>query len=213
MELPLFPLHVVLFPGRPLPLHVFELRYRLLLDHCLATDRALGVVAIRNGRETGAVPDTYRVGTVAHIEAVERMPDGRANIATRGTKRFRIEHMLEGTDYPTAEVTLLEDRPAGPEELACAQQLRRLLLPYLARLGAPRELLQCLPREPEQLAYLAAAAVQIEVPRQQRLLELDATGQRIAATLELLRQEAGLVRHLGAVGSLRPPGPGGAELN
>ncbi len=214
MELPLFPLHVVLFPGRQLPLHLFEMRYREMLTDCRGGQNRFGVVAIRAGRaEGGAKVDLFKVGTVAQIEHVAELPDGRFNIVTRGTQRFRVLQLLDGTPYLRAEVELLSDGPAGPEEAARARQLRELLLPYLASLGAPDELLERVPSEPNGLAYLAAAAVQVEVPEQQRLLELESTGRRLEATLRMLRREASLMRHFGTVGSLLPPGPGGADLN
>jgi len=214
MELPLFPLHLVLFPGRQLPLHIFESRYRRMIEDCLEGPRRFGVVAIRAGSsEGGGRPELHTVGTVAEIEQVAALPDGRSDIVTRGTQRFRITQVLAPAPYLRAEVELLEDSPGGAEELARARQLRELLLPYLAMLGAPDELLERVPSDPNGLAYLAAAAAQVEVPEQQRVLELDSTAARLQATLRLLRREAGLMKHFGTVGSLRPPGPGGAELN
>jgi Lon protease-like protein len=214
MDVPLFPLHLVLFPGRQLPLHVFEPRYRQMLDDCLHGEQRFGVVAIKAGQAEGnGKVDFFAVGTVAQIEQVTQMPDGRSNVVTRGTQRFRVLKTLPGMPYLRADVELLEDGPAGPQEAARARQLRELLLPYLASLGAPDELLARVPDDPDGLAYLAAAAVQVEVPEQQRLLELDTTGRRLEVTLRMLRREANLMKHFGTVGSLLPPGPGGADLN
>lgn len=213
MELALFPLHVVLFPGRPLPLHIFEPRYCRLLDDCLASDRCFGVVAIRAGREVGAGCELFDVGTVARIESVSMLADGRADIATRGVQRFRILELLAPSPYPRARVELLEDPPASASDRERARGLRALLVPYLTGLGAPEELLERLPADPNGLAYLAASAVQVELVDQQRLLECDSTARRLEATLAMLRRETSLMRHFGTVASLRPPGPGGAELN
>lgn len=213
MELPLFPLHLVLFPGRPLPLHIFEPRYRCMLRDCLAGDRRFGVLAIRAGRAAGSDTEIFEVGTVAEIEAVEEQPDGRSDIFTRGVQRFRLLRLVPGTPYLKGDVELLEEHSAADGEGIQAKQLRELLLCYLAGLGAPRELLERVPNDPNELAYLAAAAVQVEIPEQQRLLELDSTACRLEATLRMVRRETGLMRHLGTVGSLRPPGPGGADLN
>ena len=219
MELPLFPLHVVLFPGRPLPLHLFEPRYRRMLQDCLEGDGHFGVVAIRSGREVGVPAEIHEVGTVAKIQSVKELPDGRYDIVTRGTERFRLRRLLQPgeqngqTPYLRGEVELLPELPVDAAEAPRATQLRGLLGPYLLGLGAPEELIERLPAAPAQLAYLAAAAVQVEVPEQQRLLELGSTVERLDATLALLRREAGLMRHFGTVGSLRPAGPGGPELN
>lgn len=213
MELPLFPLHAVLFPGRPLPLHVFERRYRVMLRHCMDTDRRFGVVAIRAGREVGAVPEIFEVGTVAEIESVTTLADGRSDIAARGVRRFRVRELLDGTPYLRARVEELVDGTLCESDRHLAGQLRELLMPYLRGLGAPDEMLACLPQAPDRLAYLAAAAVQCGLREHQELLELDDTGQRLRATLDMLRRETGLMRHLGAVGLLRPHGPNGADLN
>jgi Lon protease-like protein len=213
MQLPLFPLHLVLFPGRPLPLHIFEPRYRQMLRDCLEGDRRFGVVAIRAGREVGPDAEVFEVGTVTKIESVEQLPDGRSDVFTRGVQRFRLLGLVPGTPYLQGEVELLDEPETSGEDCIQAKQLRELLLCYLKGLGAPGELLERLPTDPNELAYLAGAAVQVEVPELQRLLELDSVGLRLEATLRMLRRETGLMRHLGTVGSLRPPGPGGVELN
>lgn len=213
MEMPLFPLHLVLFPGRQLPLHLFELRYRRMLVDCLAADRRFGVVAIQSGREVGDPADIFRVGTVAQIEQVAELPDGRYDVLTRGTARFRVLDLLPGTPYLRAEVELLEDPPADLAAVDRALRLRELLVPYLAALGAPLELLERLPTDAVELTYLAAAAAQVEVPEQQSLLELDTPGGRLEAIMRLLKRESGLRKHFGTVGSLRPSGRGGADLN
>lgn len=212
MELPLFPLHVVLFPGRPLPIHVFEDRYRQMLADCLGGDQRIGIVAIRQGSEVACSPDVFDVGTVAEIESVTALADGRSDITTRGVQRFRIVEVTDELPYLRARVELLHDVPPnGNGRLIGA--VHELLHPYLASLGAPEELLSCLPNEPDRLAYLAASAVQVDLREHQRLLELDRTDERLAATLEMLRRETRLMRHLGTVGLLRPPGPNGADLN
>lgn len=214
MELPLFPLHTVLFPGRPLPLHVFEQRYRDLLRDCMDGDRRFGVVAIRSGQEAGGDADLFTVGTIAEIEHVEPLPDGRANIVTRGLQRFRIETLLPGTAYLRAKAKPLDDVP--PEDADAggrAGAVRRLLMLYLEALGAPRQMLDRVPTAPEALAWLAASTLQVELPELQRLLEMDNCSARLEQTLRVLRREANILRHFGTVASLRPAGPGGAELN
>lgn len=213
MELPLFPLHTVLFPGRPLPLHVFEPRYRQLLADCLAGDRRFGVVAIRAGAEVGDVADVFDIGTVTAITGVDTLEDGRSNITTRGVERFRIDALIGDGPYLRGRVEPLADGLPDEDDREAAAHLRRLLLPYLAVLGAPDELLARVPHSPDKLCWLAASALQVELPEQQRLLELDRCSDRLAATLDLLRRESRLTRHFGSVGSLKPVGPCGADLN
>ncbi|HVM18799.1 MAG TPA: LON peptidase substrate-binding domain-containing protein [Egibacteraceae bacterium] len=213
MELPLFPLHTVLFPGRPLPLHVFEQRYRDMLRDCLASDGRFGVVAIRSGREVGDDAELFDVGTIGEVEQVEQLEDGRANVVIRGVERFRIGRVLTDRSYLRALAEPLAERPLCRRDLNHAQALRNLLVRYLGALGAPRQMLEQLPTAPQRLVWLAASTLQVELPELQRLLEIDDTGQRLAATLQMLRRESSIARHFGTVASLRPAGPGGADLN
>src|SRR5438445_13035426 len=87
--LPLFPLNVVLFPHMPLPLHVFEPRYRQMIGDCLEEGHSFGVVAIEEGSESGpATP--YDVGTLAKIVRIDRLDDGRMNLLVMGAARFDV---------------------------------------------------------------------------------------------------------------------------
>ena len=226
MDLPLFPLHLVLFPGRPLPLHLFEPRYRQMLRDCLDDGGRFGVVAIRSGREVGTdwrvaeappqedeVSVIHRVGTVTEIKTVAERPDGRFDIITRGCGRFRILQAMHDRPYLHAEVEELDDSTVEEVDRTAARELREVLIPYLIHLGVPPEFCSNLPEDPVQLSYAAASALQVEVPVQQRLLELPGCAPRLREASRIIRRESGLSRHLGAVGSFRPPGPGGAQLN
>jgi Lon protease-like protein len=211
--LPLFPLHVVLFPGRPLPLHVFEPRYRQLLDDCLADDWRFGVVAIRYGRAERGAADVYDVGTVAEIIRVEGLDDGRSNIVTRGAERFRITRLLGDRPYLRAEVTLLDEQSADPSLAPFTAVLRKHLQAYLCDMGAGEKWVGRLPVNPAQLAWLAACAAELHLSEQQQLLEIDCLAARLRTTIKLLRREHHLLRRLGHVTVLRPPGPAGITLN
>jgi Lon protease-like protein len=211
--LPLFPLHVVLFPGRPLPLHVFEPRYRELLDDCLAGDRRFGVVAIRYGRAERGASDVYDVGTVAEIVRVERLDDGRSNIVTCGAERFRITRLLRDRPYLSAEVTLLDEQSANPSLAPFTVLLRNDLQAFLCEMGAGERWAGRLPANPAQLAWLAACAAELQLSEQQHLLEIDCLAARLKTTIKLLRREHHLLRRLGHVAVLRPAGPTGVTLN
>lgn len=212
MEVPLFPLRLVLFPGRQLPLHLFEDRYLQMLSDLLEGDRRFGVIAIRDGNDVDPLPEVHRVGCLAEVQQVTRLPDGRADIVARGIQRFRLDHRHPPDPYQRASISLLEDADDGADPRRVAA-LREALRPYLTQLGAPEELASQLPDSPDHLAWLAAAAAQVEISEQQALLELDSTRERVDETLALLRRESSLMRHFGSVGSLRPPNPDGAELN
>lgn len=119
IELPLFPLHMVLCPGVALPLHVFEERYRAMVARCLREGSPFGVVLIRDGREVGGGPaSSAAVGTVAEIREASRFSDGRYELLVVGTRRFRIESVAVGPEpYLVGTVELLDD-PVGETEAA-----------------------------------------------------------------------------------------------
>jgi Lon protease-like protein len=134
MQLPLFPLHAVLCPGVALPLHIFEDRYRLMIDRCIERMEPFGVVLIREGRETGRLDGRLAdVGTTALIRQAGRTDDGRMNIMTVGGRRFRIAGLDEHTEpYLLGNVEML-DEPLGDEQAAhqFAARVSRRFLRYL----------------------------------------------------------------------------------
>jgi uncharacterized protein len=134
MQLPLFPLHAVLCPGVALPLHIFEDRYRLMIDRCIERMEPFGVVLIREGRETGRLDGRLaEVGTTALIRQAGRTDDGRMNIMTVGGRRFRIDGLDERTEpYLVGNVEML-DEPLGDQQAAhqFAERVSRRFLRYL----------------------------------------------------------------------------------
>jgi Lon protease-like protein len=205
LEIPLFPLHVVLFPGMPLPLHIFEPRYRRLLDDLdNSPDGArFGVVGLRSGTETltgagdGAPPDVEAVGTLAEILEVEQQEDGSSEVLSVGSRRFRVESLIsEGTPYLRAEVRFLdepdglldEDRPAVTRDLMGEYDL------LLTRI-AGRATGDALPSDANQLGYHAGARLPLLPSDRQLLLELETTAERLARLNRLLRREIALLRH------------------
>ena len=134
MDLPLFPLHAVLCPGIALPLHVFEPRYRLLVDRCLALEVPFGIVLIREGREVGGDSVSIAaVGTLAEIRQAHRYPDGRYDLLVVGTGRFSIDAVdPEREPYLVARVTPLDDELGDPLVAAkLASRTMRRFVDYL----------------------------------------------------------------------------------
>lgn len=131
MEIPLFPLHTVLCPGIALPLHVFEPRYRLLADRCIALDAPFGVVLIREGREVGGESVSIAgVGTLAEIRQATRYPDGRYDLLVVGASRFAVETVdTEREPYLVAEVATLDDALGETERATrlAARTMRRFV--------------------------------------------------------------------------------------
>src|SRR6476469_494249 len=98
-RLALFPLNTVLFPGMPLPLHIFEERYKLMIGRCIEENRPFGVVLIRSGPEVGGPATPHVVGTTAEISGWKRLEDGRLNLIVMGTERFRIVEVVRQEPY------------------------------------------------------------------------------------------------------------------
>lgn len=136
----MFPLGTVLFPHAPLPLHVFEPRYRALTRTCLAADGRFGVVLIERGSEVGGSDTRFDVGTAAQIVQAAQLPDGRWLLDTVGVERLRVTRWLGDDPHPWAEVEEWPDPPpgSGPASAIAAVEPRlRRLLALRAALGHP----------------------------------------------------------------------------
>jgi Lon protease-like protein len=210
VEIPLFELGVVLFPHMPLPLHVFEERYRAMLRHCDEQGTGFGVVAIREGREVGGGAVAYEVGTLAQIRREERAPDGRANLLVTGATRFRVVRRVHTHPFPAGEVEYLQDDPGPAEDLQrLTGEVREAFHRYAAalqQLASQRPSIDDLPDDPELLGYLCAAALQVEVPHKQRLLEAPTAAERLRLCMSLLRREGALLDRMLAHDSARISG-------
>jgi Lon protease-like protein len=199
-DLPLFPLHAVLFPGMALPLRVFEERYKQMVGRCLERNEGFGVVLIREGNEVGEPATPFDIGTLARIASVERFPDGRMNLVTVGTRRFRcIEHLAE-RPYRVARVAWLDDEQ--PPDADCAQLAREVragVEEYLrvayALAEQPRRAID-FPDDVVALSFQVGAVLQIAAAERQRLLEVTATDARLRQELAYLRRETRMLQML-----------------
>ena len=201
----LFPLGTVLFPGLVLPLHIFEDRYRELVRDLLAgpEPRQFGVIAIREGRETGiaGVSSLHEIGCSATLRRVDQLDDGRYDLVTVGTQRFRL-HALDDSSRPylQGEVELLDDLEGDEGEAGLAalavQEAFRGYLEALAERGATEINVPDLPSEPILLSYIVAAAVSADLPGKQALLAEPDAVRRLAAERTLLARETTMLRTL-----------------
>jgi Lon protease-like protein len=200
--LPLFPLGTVLFPGLPLPLHIFEERYRQLVRDLLAEPepRQFGVIAIRQGHEvgTGAVAALYEVGCLAAIREVSELGDGRFGLSAVGGRRFLLGGLDRSRPYLRGELEPLpeETGDAGAAGLA-AHAVRDAFTAYLellAQRGMARVTGLALPGDPLTLSYLVAAAMALDVPERQALLAEPDAAARLAAERVLLGREVAMLR-------------------
>jgi Lon protease-like protein len=194
VTLPLFPLHAVLFPGMPLPLHVFEERYLQMMRMVLEQDRQFGVVLIREGKEVGGPAVPYRWGTLARITALQNLPDGTMNLWTVGEQRFRIVEITQHEPFLVAKVMLLPDVCDGCEQriLPVVHRATDRLEQYVRLLFSPeggKHFVVELPHNPRVLANTIGAILQVPLIQKQKLLEMDDVLQRLEAGLMLLEEE------------------------
>ena len=203
-SLPLFPLGTVLYPGLVLPLHIFEERYRELVRDLLdgPEPQQFGVIAIREGRETGiaGVRALHEIGCTAILRQVDEQEDGRYNLVTVGTDRFRLLRLDDSRAYLQADVDLLTDE-AGDEAAAglavtAVQEAFLAYLEVLAQRSATRVNVPELPDEPVLLSYVVAASVVADLPDKQALLAEPDALRRLTAERALLLKETTLLRAL-----------------
>jgi Lon protease-like protein len=198
-ELPLFPLHTVLFPGMLLPLHIFEARYKQMIRRCLESDQLFGVVLIKNGSEAlGPLAEPYLIGCTARIIESKPLEEGRLEINTVGENRFRILKLHEGLPYLVGEV---EDHPytigkQGELKIA-ADQLSPKVSQYIHLLKRIEEFEfdpDGLPSDPLQLANFAAALLQMPPGDKQTLLEADSVLDLLETTNRFYTREIAFLR-------------------
>ncbi len=213
-ELPIFPLGVVLFPGMPLPLHIFEPRYRAMIGRCLEADREFGVAQMAEGVEGMAGTTALRVGTVAKILEVAPFADGRMNLQTIGTRRFEILTAREEDDTIVAQCEWVDDDEESETLAPVSARARRILSRYFDSLSANTDLPAHLgelsvPAEPFALSMFIAAIMSLPSDQKQQLLELTSTRHRLELEAFLL-ERADLVQRAftkhAAHGYLQPLG-------
>ncbi len=203
--LPLFPLGTVLYPGLVLPLNIFEQRYRQLVRDLLdgPEPRRFGVIAIREGRETGitGVSALYEVGCLAMVREVNELSDGRYELITVGTDRFKLHDIDDSQPYLRGQLELLAEETGEEIEAQlvaiAVQRSFRAYLDVLATKGPATISVPELPDEPILLSYLVAASVIIDLPARQSLLAQPDALSRLNAERALLARETAILRELG----------------
>lgn len=205
MELPLFPLNVVLFPGQTLPLHIFEPRYRIMIQRCIDNEEPFGVVLA----QVDDPDEPHSVGTMARIAEVERMPDGRMNIVAVGVERFLLRDTWVSDDgylignaspYPYSE----DERPARGTRKSVSRMLRRYIA-LLAETNGVEFEFDKFPRQSVALSLFAAIALQLSLEEKQELLSLNSVAELLERESEILAEE---VLFLGITARAMPEPPG-----
>ena len=184
-DLPLFPLPVVLFPGVPLPLHIFEPRYRQMLTDIRVGKNLFGLAYLDPTISENEVPPAGHVGCVAEVTETQTFPDGRSNILTLGVIRYRIDSYIErGDPYLVANVSYFEDEDEDETILAAsakdvADTFTRIAQAVRTINDERATLPDISDTEPQRLSFLVAAAMEIEADVKQELLELRSTSERL----------------------------------
>ena len=188
--LALFPLNTVLFPGALLPLHIFEPRYRQMINHCIEQKQPFGVVLIREGEAVGGPAEPYEIGTTAVIQNALKFTDGRMLLATQGVQRFQIERIVEREPYLVAAVAMLEEELSS-DALVIAEHIRALYTRHrdaLAHATGVTQQMEELPQDPIELSYRLADQFKIINYSKQQLLEAD-LDERLAAIADAFNRE------------------------
>lgn len=193
-ELPLFPLHVVLFPGGILPLHIFEERYQLMIQLCLEHESPFGVVLIKEGTETGDPAKPHHVGTAVQILEVDRLDGGRMNLITSGQYRFEILEIQHNLPYLVGRVRVpnVPDIDVNEDLEPIASETRELYRDYetlLKQLFLEWEPPKLFPEDSRQLAYQIGVRLHISLEEKQHLLETFPLNQLLAEEAALLKRE------------------------
>ena len=196
--IPIFPLpNVVLFPNVFLPLHIFEPRYREMVNDALEGDRIIGMALLRPGYESDyeGRPPIYPVGCAGVISQAQQLSDGRYNIVLRGLEKFRVEGEDTSRSYRLAHIeTLMERLGEGERALVRAERrrLEALLVPQPEGRGVenvPSSM------SDEDLVNTLAQYLELETVEKQALLERDGLLARCRSLIELLEMKVLVQRH------------------
>src|SRR5438067_13189147 len=157
MDISLFPLpNLVLFPNIIVPLHIFEERYKLMINGCIDRSEAFGLVLLRSGAESESEDSIHRVGVSATIVEVERLDQGRLNILCEGEARFRIYRFTQQTPFCKASVEFFEDAEHYSTESLHNQvvDLYRSVAELSAKVSGSEQAELTLPESPIDLSYM-----------------------------------------------------------
>lgn len=191
-ELPLFPLNAVLFPYASLYLHIYEHRYREMIEDCVRDERPFGVVLIRSGAEQGTA-EPYLVGTAVRIVSVHNYEDGRMDIQVQGEWRFRIRRLdeskpvLVGLVEPVVEMEIEDESEADLLLRQARDEVEALIYRVFSHKQYDVQIV--FPSDPVALSFAIANLLPIENLEKQRLLETTDTLERVSGLLPILENQ------------------------
>jgi len=194
LQVPLFPLHTVLYPGGPLPLRIFETRYLDMISHCLKSDTKFGVVLIRHGSETGQVA-MHDTGTLANIVDWYQGSDGLLGVTAIGDKRFRVlASHCQANGLNVGEIEIIDDAEytSLPEEFS---RLAQILADVLGDLGKLYESLDAHYEDAGWVGYRFAEILPIDSAQKQWCLETDDPNERLVLVRKVLKTVRGIEKN------------------
>lgn len=205
--LPLFPLQTVLFPQSRLPLHIFEPRYREMIERCLEEDLAFGVALIKEGVEVGGPAVVREIGTIARIGDLARLSDGSMNLVAIGVMRFKILETFSDRPYMTArverwpdeDVDLAKSEPAARAAAKAFEDYIRMIQQVAGGQEEPEgkeERSFNAPKDPTVLSYLLASNLEVSQTDKQSLLEAPTVVARLRREILFMRRELELLRRV-----------------
>jgi Lon protease-like protein len=190
-QLPLFPLHTVLYPGGPLPLRIFESRYLDMISRCLKADSPFGILLIRDGIETGQ-SKTHEIGTLAKIADWYQGSDGVLGVTVVGEKRFRLLSSDRQADgLCVGEIEIIEDEGSSP----LPQEFKRvaeILAAILGDLGRLYDFLDEQYEDASWVGYRFAEILPIESMKKQWCLETNDPIERLRVVSKVLKTVGGV---------------------
>ena len=210
-HIPLFPLNTILVPGLVLPLHIFEPRYRLMVQELLEIpdeeEREFGVVAIRDGHDvpTSGIDALHPIGISAVMREVAPSEGGRYDIVTTGARRFTVTALDTSSPLLSAEVEWLPE-PVPVESAELSLLTKSTLSEFAAyraalsgELNSNVSIFEELPKDPVVVGYLLTAAILLPTEERQALLGAETAESRLELVRTLLRRETSLIQHFGAL--------------
>ena len=182
-EIPLFPLNVVLMPGMPMPLHIFEERYKQMVDECLEDSSEFGMILADEG-------GTRNVGCTARIvELVQRYEDGRLVVLVEGSRRFKLNNIVTGKPYYVGEIEYFEDEVVEKDISVLAEECVALLERVIEAATDGEVGIEIEPPY-RNLSFAIAGRIEFDLETRQRILELPTEEGRLQKVRELLTEAA-----------------------
>ena len=194
VEIPLFPLNLVLFPGMRLPLHIFEERYKTMISNCIERETPFGVLLIKEGVEAGGPAEPFRIGTTARITQNTQLEGGRFNILAIGENRFELVEIVSNTPFMVGNIRFLAEEQGEVSEhlLIEIREEYSTFLKQLATVAGGWNRIVDVPTDSSSLARdviaTMASSIELSTSLRQEILEDPIVKSRLDRLLPLLKQ-------------------------